>query len=736
MKAEKCEFHVPSVSFLGFIIEKAQIRSDPVKVQAVADWPVPENRKQLQRFLGFANFYRRFIRDFSKVAAPLTKLTSTACPFSWSTEAAQAFLRLKTLFTTAPVLIHPDPTRQFIVEVDASDNGVGAVLSQYSNQKLHPCAYFSRRLSPAECNYDVGNRELLAVVLALAEWRHWLEGSETPFIVWTDHKNLTYLRNAKRLNSRQARWALFLGRFNFTLSYRPGSRNCKPDALSRQTESQLSNDPSEPVLPASCFVGAAHWEVERQVKEALSGDPGPGNEPPNCLFVPEDVRSQVLQWGHSSNLACHPGAARTLGLIRQRFWWPTLGRDTKEFVAACPICARGKASHQRPAGLLNPLPIPARPWSHIALDFVTGLPLSAGNTTILTVVDRFSKAVHFVPLTKLPSAMETAELMVQHVFRLHGIPVEMVSDRGPQFASQVWRAFCGALGARVSLTSGYHPQSNGQTERANQDLEAALRCVCARNPSSWSSQLPWVEYAHNSLSTSATGMSPFMVLYGFQPPLFPSQEDEVSVPSVQEHLRRVRRVWREARAALVRSAARNRRMADRRRAPAPVYQPGQMVWLSTKDLPLQVDSRKLAPRYIGPFRVVKIINPSAIRLKLPNSLKVHPTFHVSLLKPVSSCALGPPAEPPPPPLVVDGHPAFSVNKILDVRRRGRGFRFLVDWEGYGPEERSWVPRRFILDPSLIADFYKAHPNKPGGPPGGGCRRRGTVTAPAATPGSA
>jgi len=180
---------------------------------------------------------------------------------------------------------------------------------------------FSRRLSPAERNYDVGNRELLAVVLALEEWRHWLEGAEIPFVVWTDHKNLAYLQQAKRLTSRQARWALFLGRFNFTLSYRPGSRNLKPDALSRQAERQPLTDTSEPVLPPGCLVGAAHWEVEQQVKRALSRCPRPEIGPPNCLFVPEEVRAQVLLWGHSSRLACHPGAARTLELIRQRFWW-------------------------------------------------------------------------------------------------------------------------------------------------------------------------------------------------------------------------------------------------------------------------------------------------------------------------------------------------------------------------------------------------------------------------------
>ncbi|KAI3358929.1 hypothetical protein L3Q82_015322 [Scortum barcoo] len=373
VKAEKCEFHVSKVSFLGFIIAPGQLHPDPSKIKAVENWPTPSTRKKLQQFLGFANFYRRFIRTGSATTVRLTLQRQVLERFY-----PNAALWIKRFI---PVLF-----------------------------------FFSRRLTPAERNYDVGNRELLAVVLALQEWRHWLEGAEQPFLVWTDHKNLAYLRSAKRLNPRQARWALFLSRFEFTLTYRPGSHNTKPDALSRQFS--LDTSPSEPasILPPSCIVGAASWDIETRVQEALKDHPAPNNCPKDRLFVPSNLRSLVLQWIHTSKFSCHPGIRRTLFLLQQRFWWPRMAQDTQEYINACSVCARGKSSHRAPAGFLKPLPIPHRPWSLILL--------------------WTSSLVSHHP--KLPSALETASLLTDHVFfRLHGLPTDIVSDRGPQFTSQV-----------------------------------------------------------------------------------------------------------------------------------------------------------------------------------------------------------------------------------------------------------------------------------------------------------
>ena len=221
------------------------MRTDPHKIQAVAEWPVPSSREDLKRFMGFANFYRPFICIYSQVAAPLTHLTSIKLSFQWSSEAEAAFVTLKNCFNSVPILVQPDPERQFVVEVDVSDSEVGSVLSQRaeSEGKMHQCS--------EERNYDVSNRELLAVKLALEEWRHWLEGAKQPFLVWNDHKSLIYLTDAKRLNSGQVRWVLFFRRFNFSITYRPSTRNVKTDALSWQF-SPSSLDTPDNILPF-CF---------------------------------------------------------------------------------------------------------------------------------------------------------------------------------------------------------------------------------------------------------------------------------------------------------------------------------------------------------------------------------------------------------------------------------------------------------------------------------------------------
>ncbi|KAK3538562.1 hypothetical protein QTP86_006724 [Hemibagrus guttatus] len=727
LKAEKCLFHQPTVQFLGYVIDHSGVRMDEKKVTAVRDWPAPTTVKELQRFLGFANFYRRFIRGYSSVTSPLTNLLrNKPKTLVWTPAATHAFQTLKQAFTTAPLLVHPDPELPFIVEVDASTTGVGAVLSQQQGnpRKLHPCAFFSRKLNPAEVNYDIGNRELLAVKLALEEWRHWLEGAKHPFTVLTDHKNLEYLRAAKRLNPRQARWALFFTRFKFTISYRPGSKNVKADALSRIYGPDIASEDPEPVLPEKIFASPISWS-----EGTLPESGAPPGCPPGLQFIPRSHRTSLIHATHVSLGTGHPGIKGTLSLLQQRFWWPRMAGDVKRYVQGCRECAMSKSPRHLPAGKLLPLPVPNRPWSHLGIDFIVDLPASEGCTCVLVIVDRFSKACRLMPLPGPPTALETAEYLFNHVFRYYGLPEDIVSDRGPQFTSRVWRAFFKRLGVTISLSSGYHPQTNGQTERKIQEIGRFLRTFCHSHQESWSQFLGWAEYAQNSLRQSTTGLTPFQCVLGYQPPLFPWDGEPSDVPAVDYWFRESERVWGEAHRQLQRALRRRRSTADLRRSQAPAYQPGQKVWLSTRDIKLRLPCKKLSPRFIGPFTIVRQINPVTYRLQLPPEYRIHPVFHVSLLKPHHPSVLlstGPGvAEEPPLPLIVDDGTAYLVKEILDSRRRGGRLEYLVDWEGYGPEERSWVPRNDILDPSLLEDFHTSHPSRPaprgrGRPP----RRRG------------
>ncbi|KAL0198834.1 hypothetical protein M9458_007374, partial [Cirrhinus mrigala] len=289
LKLEKCEFHQSSVSFLGYVISGDGVRMEQNKVSVVFQWTEPLTIKDLQRFLGFANFYRRFIKNFSILTTPLTALLKgTKRTLQWNSDAREAFQKLKQAFTSAPVLQHPDPDKPFVVEVDAADTGVGAVLSQWSGEPLalHPRAYYSKKLTPAEQNYRIGDCELLAIRLALEEWRHWLEGAKHPFQVITDHKNLQYLQNAKRLNARQSRWSMFFTCFRFHITYQPSHKNIKADALSRMHSSDPVDESSEPILPPSIFLAPIVWQLDDQIRHATLEEPAPPGGSAGRMYVP------------------------------------------------------------------------------------------------------------------------------------------------------------------------------------------------------------------------------------------------------------------------------------------------------------------------------------------------------------------------------------------------------------------------------------------------------------------
>jgi hypothetical protein len=447
---------------------------DPVKVTTIQEWPTPMNVKDVQSFLGFANFYRHFIRDYSAIVATLTRLTRKDTAFVWDIACTDSFATLKHAFTTAPILRHFNYDREAIVETDASDYISAGILSQYDDEGiLHPVAFFSKKHSPAECNYEIYDKELMTIVRGFEEWRPELEGASHPIKVLSDHKNLEYFMSTKLLNRRQTHWAEYLSRFNFKMVYRPGKAGAKPDSLTHRS-GDLPQGGDDRLIEQHKAVLKLHnlsdelqlWEavlaaprsaLSQDILKATQTDPfaqwiitalfeGTQHRQEitlsecqvhngclyyqHCLYVPADdaLRLRIIQNNHDVPAAGHPGRAKTFDLIRRRYFWPTLRKDVERFVANCHVCQRTKTSRHIPYGVLNPLPVPKRPWRDISMDFVTGLPISDGHNAIWVVIDRLTKMRHFVPCSTTVDAKELANLFVTNIFRLHGLPDSIISD--------------------------------------------------------------------------------------------------------------------------------------------------------------------------------------------------------------------------------------------------------------------------------------------------------------------
>lgn len=417
----------------------------------------------------------------------------------------------------------------------------------------------------------------------------------------------------------------------------------------------------------------------------------------DVLVIPDSsgLRKQCLRELHNCPYSGHLGVIKTQKAIDRLYWWKGVRSDVVEHIRKCSHCQTNKTnSNQKPGGLLQPLQIPGRRWESVSVDLITQLPeTKSGNTQIVVFVDRLSKMVHFAAVMTAFTAVHVAQLYMHTIIRLHGIQREIVSDRDSLFTSYFWQELTASLGTRRAMSTAFHPASDGQTERTNRTLEDMLRNYVSPVQDDWDQHLDAAEFAINTSFHESVQNTPFMLNSG-QHPLTPASIDiDHRVPAAKEFTEDLHAALQSAKEAWEGAQARQAIYANQKRRDVN-YKVGDSMLLSTKNIRLKSPgARKLLPRWIGPYKIVKQINPVAFQLELPDALKIHDVFHASLLRPYQSDG----QFHPPPTILIEGEEEFEVDRILDRRdrplRKGQQRQYLVKWLGYGPEHNTWEPEQ-------------------------------------------
>ncbi|SYW73957.1 uncharacterized protein UHO2_00822 [Ustilago hordei] len=675
-KLSKCEFHTKVVEFLGYIIKPTGIEMDPEKVCTVKEWPMPESIHDIQRFLGFANFYRRFIAHFACIAKPLTSLvkpTEQFRKFELPEEAQQAFHKLIQASTSAGVLQHFDYHLSTRLETDASDFAIAGVLKQEHEGQWHPVAFYSRKMSSAKKNYEIHDKELLAVVTCLTQCQ---------LVILTDHEALKYFKSQRRITGRQARWAILLADFDFILQYRPGDKGGGPDALTRRTDMQPAGEEQDhnvrQLLPPQVFKETAdHDSILVAPMLSMESIASKGLRDLVRIFQPLDQELQEIHtkkpfeikddlwYSGGSITAGHVGRDATIKAAQQHYWWPNMTAWIADYVASCP-----------------PLATPDRPWGSISLDFIKGLPPSRNYDSILVIVDRLTKFAILAPTHKTVTAKQTAVLLYGHMVRLFGYPDHMVSDRGRQFISGAWKAFAEQMGVKHSLSTAYHPQTDGQTERVNQVIEQYLRMYCNYEQNDWANLLDTAAFVYNNTVHNSIGVN--------DPGRFKYLMDG------KEHCKYLQEQIREAQCRSVDQYNRKHKDIE--------FKVGDLDYINCQNWKTRRPTPKLDTWFAGPYPVQERVGCRAYRITLPANLRVHDVFHVSMLEPARTSSLPQRAEQPTIPSLPDEDLDFEVEALIDKHSHNGTTEYKVLWRGYSEEAASWEPVENLNCPDLIQEY--------------------------------
>jgi transposase InsO family protein len=695
---DKCKWHQEEVEFLGCMVGKNGVRMSEDKIKVVREWPTPKTVKDIQSFLGFVNFNRQFIKDFSKIAIPLTELTKKGTILHEEIKGAakEAFKKLKEACIEPPVLVAFRSNEPLRFETDASDLAIGMCAKQEREGKWHPIAYHSRKFTPAEENYDVHDKELLAIVVALEHWRIYAE-SCSDLVIFSDHKNLTTFTTTKVLNRRQVRWSELLGRYKFKIVYTPGKDNGRADALSRRTDiagTKTKHDSSILRIQEDGSLGPAKYINNLLMKIGID--------------VPEELQESIIRQHHDDRVHGHPGVSRTMELIQRNYQFPNMKDKVSAYIDKCVDCQQNKHSTHAPYGEMQPMELPTEPWTDLSMDFVTGLPLSKDPVTglsydaIMVIVDRFTKYAIMLPFRQNYTAVQLAHVLKDRLFRDHGIPKSIISDRDKLFTSNYWTTLMAEIGTQRKLSTAYHPQTDGQTERTNRTMKTYLKIYCNHQQNNWLALLPMAQIAYNNKQSEATGKTPYFANHGRHPNLFtrtlPSLKAEAAVQTAEE----MKKTHEEMSKKIAQAQAQSISYVNKKRKTAPQLKEGDKVYLHTKNLRTKRPNKGLDHVKVGPFLVSKKNGPVTYTLKLPRDAKIHPRFHVKLLEPAH----------PDTPLQKTWHHEleeeneFEVEQLYEFRRTKTGPEWLVKWKDYPDSENTWEPESNLQNCQEILNRVK------------------------------
>uniref|UniRef100_A0A1Y1JVH7 RNA-directed DNA polymerase n=1 Tax=Photinus pyralis TaxID=7054 RepID=A0A1Y1JVH7_PHOPY len=654
LNKDKCHFCRSELKYLGYVVDAHGLHPDPDKVKAILNITSPTNLQEVRRFLGTCSWYRRFIPEFSTIVSPLTRLLKKDVKFDWTSECEEAFVQLKQLLATAPILHCPDFTKSFILQTDASAYGLGAVLTQTFPDGERVICYLSRSLSHAERNYSTTERECLAVIWGVEQLRHYLEG--VSFTVVTDHHSLLWLHSLKDPQGRLARWALRLQPYTFTLVHRKGKDNVVPDLLSRTVPIVDAITPSdETVNPEEFRNSTDPWYRGMFDRLELHPQKYPGWNTRNGLLykyvqtasdtrdyekwklvVPNNFRRAIIRECHNNVTSGHFGVYKTFWRIHQRYYWPRMLLDTKRFIRRCSTCAEQKPEQLRPAGLMGSHPRIYEPWQMISLDFIGPLPRSTqGRTHLLVVSDYLSKFVLLFPV-RTANAQTLVKCIEESVFLVYGVPQHIICDNGVQMRSRLFMNLCDRYHVKVRFTPFYHPQAD-PAERVNRVVKQLISTYIKDNHRHWDVNLASIACAIRTSKHETIGVTPYRANFGkefrIRGDSFDTDLTDNEPIDVEQRLAQQQQLYTKIVERIRNTHDRNKRTYDLRRRHV-TYEIGDQVWRKNKSISDATKdySAKLAPRFLGPFTIDRKVGYLTYALRDADR-KPAGLWHVQDLKP-------------------------------------------------------------------------------------------------------